>query len=577
MADVEAPDIVSHGEMLSANLAVADRHVPSCEGSEACSSCRVKGVKWRASKVVRHLPGRYHGGPRATLPGRYNPLHSNRQIHYPRRVTGTALAARMGSRMATGRRQVTTRAGRAITAVGLLAGVLVCANLGLATGAGDPLRPEQWSLTRISAPLAWVLVPTNSNETLVAIVDTGVDPAHPDLVGRLWKSPPGTPNPSGRGEVPAGSTGWDFIDQDAVPSPVAASAVDAPSPGPFYDHGTKVAGIVGAEVGNGVGTAGVDPHARIMVLRACTSLAAGCLASAPAMDWAASVGARVVNVSVGGLGRSAGEAAAIADHPETLFVVSAGNTGRDVDAPGAGHWPCVDPSPNVVCVANTTRIDALDPTSNYGQTSVDIAAPGTDILSTTVGGGYSLGSGTSDASPQVAGVASLLFSALPTASAAQVKAAILAGARPVPKLAGRLAVAGVVDARGALVALLDPNATSDCAGTAPCATGDPTAQITGAPVDTKTGRPVVASAALTTAKDGSLRLRIRLQTRSLRTSWRLVRTAAPNRAILRGSVEAVPTGSTVQARLVGVAGRLGPLTLIVRNAAGQTSSRVRRR
>ncbi len=475
--------------------------------------------------------------------------------------------------MPTGR-PVTFRAGCALASLGVLVGALIAAAPGAAAGYGDPLSQEQWGLTRIAASSAWGLLPALPTETLVAIVDTGVDPTHPELVGRLWRSPPGTPTPSGQGEIPAGSSGWDFVDQDSIPSPVAAWAVDAPSPGPFYDHGTKVAGIVAAEGGNGAGTVGVDPHARVLAVRACSSLAAGCLASAPAMEWAAAVGARVVNVSVGGLGRSVGEAAAIADHPETLFVVSAGNSGRDVDAPGAGHWPCVDPAPNVVCVANTTRSDVLDPTSNYGRTSVDLAAPGTDILSTTVGGGYGLGSGTSVAAPHVAGVASLLFSARPTASAAEVKAALLAGARPVPKLAGRLAVAGVLDARGALDVLLGLARTPTCeAGALHCALGGPTAQITGEAVPS--GRPpVVRRAVVERNRKGVLRLSVHLQTNGLATSWRLVRRSSSGTVLMRGRIRAARGASTLTIRLTR-AGDSSRLVLVAANTAGTTRVAVR--
>ena len=473
--------------------------------------------------------------------------------------------------MPTGR-PVTLRAGCALASLGVLAGA-IAATPGAAAGYGDPLSREQWGLTAVAAASAWALLPQNPPETLVAIVDTGVDPTHPDLAGRLWRSPPGTPAPTGQGEIPAGSSGWDFVDQDSIPSPVPASAADAPPPGPFYDHGTKVAGIVAAEGGNGAGTVGVDPRARILALRACSSLAAGCLASAPAMEWAAAVGARVVNVSVGGFGRSFGEAAAIADHPETLFVVSAGNSGRDVDVSGGGHWPCVDPAPNVICVANTTRSDGLDPTSNYGRTSVDLAAPGTDILSTTVGGGYALGSGTSDAAPHVTGVASLLFSARPTASAEEVKAAILAGARPVPKLAGRLAVAGVVDARGALRVFLGLPKDPVCeAGALRCALGGPTAQITGQA--SPSGRPPVVRRAMI-ARNGkrAARLIVRMDTNGLQTTWRLVRRSASGAVVKRGKMRAARGASTFSVRL-GQGIVTGRLVLVATNTAGTAHASV---
>ncbi len=320
-----------------------------------------------------------------------------------------------------------------------------------ASATPDPLAPTQWALASMRVPQAVARVTQPLSDTTVAVVDTGVDLTNPDLAPRLWQSPAGTLRPDGQGELSAGSAGWDFVAQDATPGPDRFSGSEA---GSYFDHGTKIAGILGAASGNGIGISGVAPNARIMAVRTCTSGPAGCIGSltASGMSWAATAGARVVNVSVGGSTPDPLEAAAVQAHPETLFIVSAGNEGRDIDRAGAAHWPCSQPEPNVICVASSDQDDRLSESSNYGVTSVDIAAPGVDIA-TTVVGGTGAGTGTSEATPQVAGVATLLLGAMPDATAAEVRDAILTSARPVSSLAGKVASSGVVDAEGALLRL----------------------------------------------------------------------------------------------------------------------------
>lgn len=307
-----------------------------------------------------------------------------------------------------------------------------------------------WSIERIEQAGALALMPVRPAQTVVAVVDTGVDVTNPALRPRMWKSPAGLATPDGLGVVPAGSPGWDFLDSDADPSPVPQ--VGATAPGAFFNHGTKVAGVIAAVRDPDHDIEGVNPYARVMAVRACDSGEVGCPSQTivSAMAWAADRGARVVNISVGGEFPSEDEEAVIRDRPGTLFVVSAGNGGRDLDASAdAGHWPCSYPQPNLLCVASSDANDEIAASSNTGEASVDLAAPGVRIR-TTVAGGAGLGSGTSEAAPAVAGVASLLYSAFPTASAIQVRNAILAGVRTVPSMDGRLAVPGVVNARRAL-------------------------------------------------------------------------------------------------------------------------------
>jgi thermitase len=211
-------------------------------------------------------------------------------------------------------------------------------------------------------------------------VDTGVDRRHADLATQL---------------VP----GRDFVSGDDV-------AETDPRDG--NGHGTHVTGtIVAAQ--NGVGISGVAPEARAMALRVLDDDGRGTAADvAAAFAHAGRQGVRIVNASLGSDEPSRAEQQAIAASPGTLFVVAAGNDRRDVDAPGAGSWPCSYALENVLCVGASTGADAIAEFSNRGTVSVDLLAPGFEVLSSALGGGARPASGTSMAAPHVAGAAALV-------------------------------------------------------------------------------------------------------------------------------------------------------------------------
>ena len=273
----------------------------------------------------------------------------------------------------------------------------------------------------------------------IAVVDTGVDFSIADLAAN------------------AGAGAHDYIDGDDDPAPGSFDP-DDPS---ATSHGTHVAGIAAAALGinqySGDVT-GTAPGAQIMALRALDTDGSGWSSTiAAAFSWAAEHGARVVNASLSGTGESDAIADAIASHPNTLYVVAAGNgnasgVGIDEDALSAADrdYPCANPAPNVLCVAAVDNRGALARFSNYGARSVDVGAPGVAILSYVRGGGVQFWSGTSMATPHVAGAAALAFSKLPQATAAQVRVAMLASARPLTSLAGRTVAGGMVDAAALL-------------------------------------------------------------------------------------------------------------------------------
>ncbi|HSI80104.1 MAG TPA: S8 family serine peptidase [Solirubrobacterales bacterium] len=210
----------------------------------------------------------------------------------------------------------------------------------------------------ISATAAWD-VTTGDRGLIVAVVDTGVDAAHPDLAANIA--------PGGR----------DFVDDDEDPSDPEG-------------HGTHVAGTIGAVGGNGVGVAGVAHEVGLLPIRVLDATGNGTDAEiAAGFAYAASHGARIVNASLGGEGAAPVLDAAIAAAPETLFVVAAGNGGEDGigdDNEATPIFPCNSPEPNVICVAATDSRDELAGFSNFGATSVDLAAPGADVNSTAASG-----------------------------------------------------------------------------------------------------------------------------------------------------------------------------------------------
>jgi subtilisin family serine protease len=280
----------------------------------------------------------------------------------------------------------------------------------------DPLfYPDQWGLYNdgqtvngvtgipgadISAPSAWNFT-VGDLGTVVAVMDTGAGLQHPDLVDELWANPleaGGTvgADDDGNGKVDD-VNGWDFIG-DSYDNNVPSSEVPDDDPTDLSGHGTHVSGIALAEGNNAIGVTGVSQHAGLMSLRICGTYDNGCPDSAliQAIHYAAAEGARVVNGSIAGPGSSQAVADALESHPNTLYVFAAGNGVPDsngvyhgVDNDATPNYPCTADqgagysADNVICVAATRQDDHLATFSNYGASSVDLGAPGVNILSTS--------------------------------------------------------------------------------------------------------------------------------------------------------------------------------------------------
>jgi hypothetical protein len=294
-----------------------------------------------------------------------------------------------------------------------------------------------WGLNRIAGPAAWD-ISTGSRSIVMGVVDSGVDITHPDLAGNIWQNPGET---AGNGIDDDGNgfiddiNGWNFGGNNA-------DLTDN------VGHGTHVAGTMGAVGNNNVGVVGVNWAASLMVLKLgdvpTTASATSAINYATAMR-ARGIPIVATNNSYGGPGASEAfeQAIQLNNSAGVLFVAAAGNSASNND--GLSTFPANYDVPNVISVAASTQADGLADFSNYGTTTVDIAAPGVGILSTVPTtedpSGYAVYQGTSMAAPHVAGVAALYASAfldtvgrLPTV--AEMKSAILDGADVIPTVPG---------------------------------------------------------------------------------------------------------------------------------------------
>jgi subtilisin family serine protease len=307
------------------------------------------------------------------------------------------------------------------------------------------------------AATAWASGKTGSSSVYVGIIDEGYMYSHPDLAANAGKNP-GEIAGNGRDDDGNGYVddvyGWDF---DGNNNTVFDGAGD--------DHGTHVAGTIGAVGGNGAGVAGVVWNVKLLSGKFLGNRGGTTANAIKAVDYFTALKNKGLNIiatnnSWGGGGFSQGLQDAIerANKAGILFIAAAGNGGND----GVGdnndatpHYPSSYGNTNIVAVASVTNTGAKSSFSNYGATSVDIGAPGSGIWSTVpvsskgkVVASYASYSGTSMATPHVAGAAALYASLNPGATAAQLKAAILSSATPTASLAGKCVTGGRLNVSG---------------------------------------------------------------------------------------------------------------------------------
>ncbi|MFO7655139.1 MAG: S8 family serine peptidase [Candidatus Krumholzibacteriia bacterium] len=311
----------------------------------------------------------------------------------------------------------------------------------------DPMFDQLWGMrntgqtggtagAHIFAENAWDVF-TGSDQVVIGVIDTGVDYNHPDLAANIYVNP---------GEIPGNGIdddgngfiddvrGWDFINNDNDPMD-------------DNGHGSHCAGTIGAVGNNGIGVAGVNWNVKIMPLKFLSGSGSGSTADAiEAIEYATMMGVHLTSNSWGGGGYSDAMRLAIADAQDhgILFVAAAGNSGSNNDV--SPHYPSNYDLDNVVSVAATDHNDALASFSCYGPTTVDLAAPGVDILSTLPGNRYGSLSGTSMATPHVAGALGLVFGRFPAITGGDAKALLLNFVDPLTALEGRILTGGRLNA-----------------------------------------------------------------------------------------------------------------------------------
>ncbi|HHX58672.1 MAG TPA: S8 family serine peptidase [Candidatus Moranbacteria bacterium] len=298
----------------------------------------------------------------------------------------------------------------------------------------DPLRNKLWGLDNkgqeilgfagtvdadIDAPEAWV-ISSGLVDIPVAIIDTGINYNHPDLVSNLWN---GSDCLDKNGVYLGGCLhGYDFEKDD--PDPMMED----------NEHGTLVAGIIGATPNNNIGILGVAPRAKIMSLKSSLTI----YELVNAIDFIIANDVKIINASYGGEEFSQIEYQAIkkfGDHGGIL-VAGAGNNNTNNDS--SHHYPSDYNLNNIISVAATNQSDQLSSFSNYGKISVDVAAPGENILTTSgQNNSFVYISGTSMAAPYVSGLTALLWSYKPNLSAQQVRQLILESGDSLPTLANK--------------------------------------------------------------------------------------------------------------------------------------------
>ncbi len=282
----------------------------------------------------------------------------------------------------------------------------------------DSLVSEQWALQKIKAFDAWNIT-QGSDSIIVGLVDTGIDYLHPDLKNKIYLNPGEMGNDSaGRNKKTNGIDddgngfiddykGWDFTDRKGFPFDSTSGDYLNWDNDPMDEngHGTFIAGILAAETNNKIGIAGAAPKIKILNVRAFDPSGNGEEDDvASAILYAVKMGVKVINMSFGDNQFSyvLRDVIRYAYSKGVVLVASSGNSGSDEP-----HYP--SGYSEVICIGNSTEQDYVAPSSNYGST-LDLVAPGTDIMTTAKGGGYSPVSGTSASAPFVSAAAGLILS-----------------------------------------------------------------------------------------------------------------------------------------------------------------------
>lgn len=323
--------------------------------------------------------------------------------------------------------------------------------------ANDELFFKQWGLFNhgqdggksgadISAMQAWATT-KGSDQVVVAVLDSGVDYTHPDLVKNIWTRPP----------IIMAYRDDDLTPEEPVDDIHGFNVLeDTGDPMDDNGHGTHCAGIIGAEGGNDVGIAGVNWNVKIMPLKFMDAEGVGTTRDAiEAINYVinrkrAGVNVRIISASWGHMVKSRALEDVIrkAGEEGILVVAAAGNATSDNDL--KPHYPASYELNNVISVAAVNRMDELTTFSNYGAMSVHIAAPGEAIVSTWLQHDFTEKKGTSMATPFVAGVAALVLATNPGISVDELRARLLKSVDQIPSLKAKVSTGGRINAAKAV-------------------------------------------------------------------------------------------------------------------------------
>lgn len=328
----------------------------------------------------------------------------------------------------------------------------------------------------VNAQAAWDLYNGGQRSVVVAMIDTGVDYTHQDLSGAIWVNEDEIPgngvDDDGNGYIDD-VYGWNFYSNN---NQVYTGSEDS--------HGTHGAGTIAASSDNQVGIAGIVPgdNVKIMPVKALGgSEGSGTTASLiAAIQYAEASGASICNLSLASNQDDRALYQAIANS-KMLFIVAAGNDSANTDL--SPTYPASYNLDNILSVANLSYNGTLHSTSNYGATSVDLAAPGTSILSTTPNNSYSYMTGTSMAAPMVTAAAAMVYTHFDRITLADVKEILLSSVKPLSSLTGLVSTGGMLDIGAALS--YDTSSLSGASWTLP--TGSSTAPTIEAQLFTQNG------------------------------------------------------------------------------------------
>jgi thermitase len=298
----------------------------------------------------------------------------------------------------------------------------------------------------VEAEKAWALVKDKCQNSgvIVAVIDTGIDPNHPDLKNSLWKNTKEIAGKAGQDSDKNGfiddKHGWDFVTQ-------SGRLVDT------HGHGTHIAGIIGAKAASPTGYNGVCPGVQIMSLRYYNERASGVenlRNTIRAIEYAVANGAHIINYSGGGAEFSHPEMQALkkAEAKGVLVVAAAGNERSNADI--KHYYPAAYDLANMLSITAINQTGQVLPSSNWGVQKVQLAAPGNSILSTLPGSAYGFMTGTSQATAFVSGIAALMLSTNRNLTVADLKSKITQSAKKYPQLVGKTQFGATANALAAV-------------------------------------------------------------------------------------------------------------------------------